>query len=80
MTEKHSTAAFRERVILDGVLYLVIVYVTDYTYRATWRCGACSHRSELAFAGVTANAAIAFAKADLASHQAKLHTRPARQN
>jgi hypothetical protein len=78
MTAKHQIAAFQERVKLDGIPYIVNVYLTDNKYRATWRCGACSNRSELAFTGATSDAAIESAKADLAAHQAKSHTRSSR--
>jgi hypothetical protein len=78
MNGKRGTLASYERVILDGVAYNVSVYVTDNTYRAVWRCGACSNRSALEFVGATANAAIESAKADLAAHQAAMHTRSSR--
>jgi len=78
MTKKQATFAYHERVILDGVAYSVSVHLKDNTYRAAWVCGACSNRSELAFAGATSGVAIESAKADLAAHQAKLHTRSSR--
>jgi len=80
MNENRGMPAHGERVILDGVPYIVSVYVKGTMYRAAWFCGACSNRSELRFEDSTIDAVLEQAKADLAAHHAAMHKLSSRRS
>lgn len=73
--KKRGALVSSERLVLDGTLYNINVYVKNGIYRATWYCGACSDRSDVAYEDRTISGAASICKSYVAQHHANKHAR-----